>query len=249
MSRTEHDPIIGINREILSRLGIKGVLYDLDDTLIYTSEVFLGCMNGYVDAVVEETGIGRETLYGALSEINDEEYKKMGVNPLRWSAVVERLEERFDDKTGTVRGKLDCLMDIYKTVPRMRPGVNCTLSAMRGMDMKQALITHANEEWTNWKMDQLGLWDWFEAVLIADENGHKKIEHWSKGMELLGLQPSECLVVGDNLNGDIVPAAALGARTVWMPSPWSVYRDGVVPEGTIQIGEFDEFISVLRDLR
>ena len=245
MGRLENDPYIGTTKEKLARLGIKGVLYDLDDTLIYTSEIFRECMHSYADEVASQTGIERDLFYQSLSDINDEEYKRMGVNPLRWRAVVVKLEELFEDKTGIISEKIEVLLRIYSTLPRMRPGALTTMGVMKDADVKQGLVTHANVDWTNWKLDQLGLWNWFEAVYIADENGHKTASHWKSAMDMLGLQPSECLVVGDNLNGDVVPAAGLGAKTVWMPSPWSVYRVGVVPEGTVQISEFNEFLEAL----
>jgi len=249
MILTERPAEVLNTKEVLTRLGIKGILYDLDDTLIYTAEIFGRWMGIYADVIAREIGLDREMFYTTLSRINDEEYKKMGVSPLRWNMVVNRLEETFGDETGVIVGGLDILLNIYRTVPRARPGLLTTLQTMREAGQKQALITHANVEWTDWKIDSLGIRDWFDTILIADENGHKGAEHWTSAMARSGLLPRECLVVGDNLNGDVIPAATLGARRVWMPSPWSVYRDGVVPEGTVQIGEFDELLGALDRLR
>jgi len=249
MIRTESDPVACSTGEKLRRLGIDGVLYDLDDTLIYTSEIFRGFMDRYVEAVAVETGIPRSVLSEALSRINDDEYKRMGVNPKRWGEVVKRLAESLGDNSGVLENNVDILLGIYRAEPRVRPGVKAILREMKGCGVKQGLVTHANEEWTHWKMDVVGLWDYFSIVLIADENGHKCAEHWRRGMEMLELPPERCLVVGDSLSGDIIPAAGLGARTVWMPSPWSVYRAGVVPEQTVQIEEFNQFLEVLDRLR
>ena len=247
MKLLELDPIISSTREKLDKLGVKGILYDLDDTLIYTAEIFYYWMNEYADIVSFELGIEREMFYKTLSAVNDEEYRRMGVSPSRWRAV--RLGKMYDGGRSVVEGRLDVLMNIYKTVPRMRPGVRAALGTLKELGFRQALITHANEDWTMWKLDKLGLWDNFDAIFIADENGHKSAQHWNKGMDMLGLTPNKCLVVGDNLGGDITPAASLGARTIWMPSPWSVYRAGTVPEGTVQIGEFNEFLEALARLK
>ena len=248
MSWTEKTTAVPRTKETLRKLGVEGVLYDLDDTLIYTSEIFRRKMEEYTDEVSRMTGIDREVFYRTLAEINDEEYKIMGVNPQRWGVVAEKLAEMYQDGSGVITGRVDILMGIYRTIPRMRPGVVATMTTVKEAGIKQGLVTHANVEWTAWKMDMLGLWRWFDAILVADENGHKREEHWSRAMEMLETDPSKCLVVGDSLKGDIVPAASLGARTVWMPSPWSVYREEIVPEGTVQMGEFSEFLEVLHGL-
>lgn len=40
MMEIDKDPIFSEVKESLDRLGIEAVLFDLDDTLIYTSEIF-----------------------------------------------------------------------------------------------------------------------------------------------------------------------------------------------------------------
>ena len=68
-------------------------------------------------------------------------------------------------------------------------------------------------------------------------------------MDELEVEPIKCLVVGDSLGGDIRPGDELGAKTVWMPSPWSVYRQGAVPVGTVSIDEISELLAALGRLR
>lgn len=67
-------------------------------------------------------------------------------------------------------------------------------------------------------------------------------------MNLLGVEGAHCLVVGDNLKGDIIPATLLGAKAIWMPSPWSVYREGEVPEGVVQMVELRDFYDAIQKL-
>ena len=119
------------------------------------------------------------------------------------------------------------------------------LKVFRESRIKMVLVTHANVEWTNFKLDRSGLWEYFETVIIVDENGHKKSEDWKRGMDAVGVRPENCLVVGDSLGGDIRPGDELGARTVWLPSPWSVYRQGEVPERTVVIDEIFDLLTAL----
>ncbi len=248
MINLEHDPVFGEVKERLNRLGIKGILFDLDDTLIYTSEIFVRFMEEYAALVSEKIGVDQAEIMMALQSINDDEYKKMGVNPKRWAAVVEKLAKQFENGEQEIIDNLDILMKIYTVEPRVREGVTGILEILGKTGVKLALVTHANVEWTNFKLDRLGLWNHFETVVIVDENGHKKSVDWKKGMDALELDPDKCLVVGDSLGGDIKPGDELGAKTIYMPSPWSVYREGEVPEKTVMINEISELLAALGKL-
>lgn len=239
------DPLFGQVKERLQELEIEAVLFDLDDTLIYTSEIFSRYMLEYAQVVAEKMGVETNEVLTALRAINDEEYKKMGVNPKRWAVVVEKLARQLGHEKREILENLSILMKIYATEPRMRLGVGCLLETIKESGVKVVLVTHANVEWTYFKLDKLGLWEYFDEVIIVDENGHKKSEDWKRGMDRVEVAAKKCLVVGDNLGGDIQPGDELGARTVWMPSPWSVYREGEVPKRTVVINEIWELLTAL----
>ena len=245
MIEMDRDPLFNEAKENLDRLGIEAILFDLDDTLIYTSEIFILYMQEYASAVAEKIGMEAGEVMEALRSINDEEFKRMGVNPKRWEVVVEKLAKRFGHGEKEVLEGLEVLMKIYSIEPRMRRGVGGMLKVFRESRIKMVLVTHANVEWTNFKLDRSGLWEYFETVIIVDENGHKKSEDWKRGIDAVGVRPENCLVVGDSLGGDIRPGDELGARTVWLPSPWSVYRQGEVPERTVVIDEIFDLLTAL----
>ncbi len=74
MKLIERDPLLDRFEERLRELDVQAVLFDLDDTLIFTSEIFLQKMRAYVEAVVSGGELDEETFYSELSRINDEEY-------------------------------------------------------------------------------------------------------------------------------------------------------------------------------
>lgn len=245
MTEICRDPIFEETQEILNRLGIEAVLFDLDDTLIYTSEIFTRCMENYASQVAKKIGMETSQVMEVMRAINDEEYKRMGVNPKRWEKVVEKLATQLSHGEREIIESLDALMAIYSTIPRIRQGVLGMLKVFKESGVKMVLVTHANVDWTYFKLDKLGFWDFFDVVVIADENGHKKSEDWQRGLDSVATKPQNSLIVGDSLGGDIRPGHDLGARTVWMPSPWSVYRQGEVPENTVIINEITELLTAL----
>jgi FMN phosphatase YigB (HAD superfamily) len=246
MVEHERDPICGITAERLRVFGVKAVLFDLDDTLIYTSELFTFFKKYYAEVVSVKTGIDSLYLLKRLQELNNEEYKNVGVSPKRWEIVLNRLSEELDNSV--VRDNLNLIMGLYLEKPRVKPGAKIILNGLRDSGFKTCLVTHASVDWSLRKLDQTGLFSCFDAIEIVDENGPKTESSWKRGMEMLGVLGVECLVVGDNLSGDIVPAVRLGARAIWMPSPWSVYREGIVPDGVVTMDDLKDFWDAVQKL-
>jgi len=247
MIEFEKDPIQNQTAEKLRHLGVEAVVFDLDDTLIYTGEIFTRFINEYVEFVSTASGIKHDILLKRLQELNDEEYLKMGVSPTRWATVIDRLSQEHNNNE-IITTNIDILMKIYTTKPRVRPGAKAILKGLKDTGFKIGMVTHAGTDWTERKLTQTGLLDYFDAIEVVDPNGFKTIDHWQKGMDLLGVESKHCLVVGDNLKGDIIPSFTLGAKVIWMPSPWSVYREGVVPEGIVQMNELHGFWDAVQKL-
>ena len=63
-----------------------------------------------------------------------------------------------------------------------------------------------------------GLRHLFAAVIESAVAGVRKPDPqiFRLGVEALGLQPEEVLVVGDSLRKDILPAESIGCRTAWL---------------------------------
>ncbi len=250
MKEILRDPIHQEVKEKLDRLGVKAVLFDLDDTLIYTQEIFNQYMEEYSAVVAEQVGRQFSEVMDHLKEINIEEYKKMGVNPARWAAVLERLAGHFPGYEQEVVGNLDILMKIYTKVPREREGARVVLGILKELGVKMILVTHANVDWTHFKLDSLGLWDYFDQVHVVNENGHKKKDDWNKAVDDIEELAENCLIVGDSLNGDVCPGDDLGARTMWIcGSTWDVFRQGKVPERTVPIEGVRDMFAALNELR
>ena len=241
MKGIELDPTIVRSNEKLRQLGIEASLFDLDDALIYTSEIFRRRMAEYADAVAADSGIDRTYFATRLAVINDEEYVTGKVNPNRWKKVVARLAGDFPTAADSIILHLPILFKIYSTVPRLRGGAVSVLSGLKSGGKKIGIVTHSNEDWAFWKLRMTGLINYQNVVVVADQDRDKTSEHWRKCAELLGVPGSKCLVFGDNLRGDIISGMSIGARGVWMPSPWSVYREGTVPDGVVQIEKLEDF--------
>jgi len=232
-------------REFLSVHKIKGVLFDFDDTLIFTSEIFRYYMRQFSSNLISECpNLNFKGFLNFLEDTNNNSYKNHAVNPKRWLNVINTISQRlnFDgDKYKFLLHEYDkTIMQIYRTVPRIIPGAKETVYQFSCAGMQTALITHADEVWTQFKLSATGFDNFFppNRVFVVDQDKHKGPEDWLCAVRSMGLLPEEIIAFGDSLPGDIRAAKSIGVSVcVWLPSEWVMYNDGNVPEGVITVEE------------
>lgn len=96
-----------------------------------------------------------------------------------------------------------------------------------------------------------GLLCYFKAVIESAVVGVRKPNPaiFALGVEALGLQPKDVLVVGDSFEKDIVPAAALGCHTIWLKGVgWNDDKivDETLPDAIIT--SFDQLINAIEKI-
>jgi len=94
------------------------------------------------------------------------------------------------------------------------PGV---LDQLRGR-YRLAVVTNGGNDFQHRKYDQLGLNRWFDAVFVAEECLAAKPdpEIFLFSCRHLGMDPSRCLMVGDNLKRDVEGALGAGLSACWI---------------------------------
>ncbi len=66
------------------------------------------------------------------------------------------------------------------------------------------------------QLDQFGIGNLFHHREVSGHHGYRKpdVRLFLRACEDLGVEPGECIMVGDRIDNDIVPARVLGMRTV-----------------------------------
>jgi phosphoglycolate phosphatase-like HAD superfamily hydrolase len=235
-------------REWVGKKNINLVLFDFDDTLIKTAEIFVAKMGEFVSIVSDSCGLSSEEVHEALVRLNNSLYAVHSVDPTRWDAVVEKMCETYAGHDREVfweaRKKLN---EIYRVVPRVNEGALELLQDVKGIGIKTGLVTHAGEEWTNFKLEALNMGHFFDRIKMVPVREFKNKIHWEEAILGFGIDPHEVLVLGDNLAGDIEAAKQVGVkRLIWIPSPWSVYRgDGNTPDGVVKVDRIDQAMDAI----
>ena len=72
------------------------------------------------------------------------------------------------------------------------------------------------------RLEAFGIRQYFDVVAASAEMGFSKPDRriFEAAMERAGCVASECVMVGDRLDNDIAPAAAVGMRTAWIRQGW-----------------------------
>ena len=92
----------------------------------------------------------------------------------------------------------------------------------------------------------------FQNVIESAVVGVRKPDPqiYQLGIDALGFQPHECLVVGDSFSKDIQPAQQLGCPAIWLNvAGWEeTSPKQATPEGVTEITDFAHITEVLKSL-
>lgn len=95
-------------------------------------------------------------------------------------------------------------------------------------------------------LKQYGIDSYFRKIVESAVVGVRKPDPkiFTLGVEALGLNAADCLVVGDSYRKDIVPALEAGCRAIWLKGPgWNGEEDLQEYPCTIQkLGELTEIL-------
>ena len=122
-----------------------------------------------------------------------------------------------------------------------------TLAALVDKEYKLGII--ANQKiGTTERLAFWGLRQYFDVIVASAEIGYAKPdkEIFEKAFELAGCYAKECVMVGDRLDNDIIPAKAIGMKTVWVKNGLAKSQDAALGDGLAdyQIGSLSELLRI-----
>lgn len=230
---------------------IKFLGLDADDTLWATSPIFSKQMNLCFDFLGREAPVlSREEWKNKIETINNQTFEKMGVNPKKWRFITaEALRPMGVREEIRIRAE-EILMEIYKTKPQLLSGTEATLRFLNRCEIEYGKITHAGTSWDKEKDLWTGLNAFFndKNTFRIDENGHKTKDSWLEALRYFGVEPRNCMIVGDSPRADIIPAQEIGVRERMLVnnpdcSRWSIH-DLPINEQTIVVANIGEIINL-----
>ena len=197
---------------------IKGVVFDLDNTLLDFMKMkqvaVRSAIRGMIEAGLE---IDEKKSFEDIITL----YEKIGwENQKVFDVFLENSIGHVDNKflaAGVVayRRAREANLLAY-------PNVNKTLIELTKLGMKLAVVSDAPSREAWMRIYYLNLYHFFDAVITFDDSGKRKPSAipFEMALKKLGLKPQSSLMIGDWPERDVVGAKKIGMRTAF-----AVYGD------------------------
>ena len=223
---------------------IKGIIFDLDNTLVDFTRFKENSIKSAIESMIDAgLKIDPETAYKKIFQIYEEkgwEYQKV-----------------FDDFLIEVIGYVDYKILASGIVAYRRakegslvlyPNVTRTLLSLVKKGIKLAVVSDAPalQVWT--RLVQMNLHHIFDVVVTFDDTGKRKPEPepFLKALEKLKLTPEEVIMVGDWAERDIVGAKKVGIKTIF--ARYGNTFGTVNSEADWEIDDIEEIIKIIDEV-
>lgn len=229
---------------------LSAILFDVDDTLFSTTDFARSARRNAVRAML---GAGLRASEGEVLRELEEVLREFGSNYERhYDKLLTRLPSESVEGINPALIVAAGVVAYHDTKFReLEPfdDVRPFLRAAGEAGLRLGTVTHGLTLKQAEKLTRLGLVDLLdpEAIFISDQVGISKPNPklYAVAARRLGLEPSRCMVVGDNLANDIAPARHLGMRTVWAFRAAKEGQDlAIRPDH--RVGDFHELARILR---
>lgn len=213
------------------------ILFDLDDTLVNTSEAAARAWRDVAEAFADRLDLTADAVERGLHETGD----------AYWADAARTRADRLDadgSRRAVTRLALrrlgrgdhataDAMARHYgeRRLDRLtlRDDALDTLAALRDRGVKLALVSNGDAKLQRDKVDRFGLAPWFRAVLIEGELGYGKPTPrvYERALDACGVPPTAAWCVGDHLDWEVTAPQRMGIAGVWFD-----HRGAGVPTGS-----------------
>lgn len=123
-----------------------------------------------------------------------------------------------------------------------------TLATLCKKGYKLGIIANQNIRAAE-RLEQWGLRQHFDVIVASAEIGYAKPDKqiFIKAFELAKCTAEESVMIGDRLDNDIIPAKALGMKTVWLKNGLAKHQSEALGRGVAdyQIHSLSELLTIL----
>ncbi len=101
------------------------------------------------------------------------------------------------------------------------PDAHAVVDAFRARGVRLALVTNGSAAGQRAKIGRFDLAQRFDHIQIEGEHGFGKPEEraYRHALQVLGVDPAETWMVGDNLEWEVAAPQRLGIHAIWVDGP------------------------------
>ena len=197
----------------MSDLMIKGVVFDLDNTLLDFMKMKEFAVKAAIKGMIEAgLKVNEDKSYKEINSI----YEEFGwENQKVFDVFLEKSIGHVDNKflaAGIVayRRAREANLMAY-------PNVNKTLLALSKSGIKLGVVSDAPSREAWMRIYYLNLYHYFDVVITFDDSGERKPSPipFQLALDGMGLRPEETIMIGDWPERDVVGAQQIGMKTAF----------------------------------
>jgi len=197
----------------MSDLTIKGVVFDLDNTLLDFMKMKEYAVKAAIKGMIEAgLKVNEDKSYIEINSI----YEEFGwENQKVFDVFLEKSIGHVDNKflaAGIVayRRAREANLMAY-------PNVNKTLLALSKSGIKLGVVSDAPSREAWMRIYYLNLYHYFDVVITFDDSGERKPSPipFQLALDGMGLRPEETIMIGDWPERDVVGAQQIGMKTAF----------------------------------
>ena len=197
----------------MSKAAIKGVVFDLDNTLLDFMKMKEFAVKAAVKGMVE----------AGLQLDEDQSYREIVAIYEEFGWENQKVFDVFIEKQiGHVEYKfLAAGIVAYRRAREANlmayPNVNNTLMALAKAGIKLGVVSDAPSREAWMRIYYLNLYHFFDVVITFDDSGKRKPSEipFKMSLDALQLEPDETIMVGDWPERDVVGAQQIGMKTAF----------------------------------
>lgn len=223
---------------------IKGIIFDLDNTLVDFMKMKRRAIEAAVPAMIDA---GLELSIDDAQKIINDIYLERGIEYQQvFDSFLQKVMNRIDYKilaSGIVayRRAREAALIPY-------PHVYSTLVQLSKMGLKLGILSDApiKEAWL--RLAYMNFHHIFDAAVTFDETGERKPSPvpFRAILMKLGIEPHEALMVGDWVERDIVGASQIGMKTAF--AKYGDTFDTQSHKADFELSDISELVSIVEKI-
>lgn len=229
------------------------IVFDLDDTLVDTSNVYWTARSKFANALASN-GLDASEIIQKFEEIDGKNMKSMGFSPDRYGKSMQETYEWFVTHSYISHSKqLEIEIKnsgdlIYSLTPDLIEGAKDLLEWCN-IRFDLVLLTRGIEELQQKKLNHHNIGRYFKLIKVVSEKGTRELEDI---ILEAGHRLSNTWVIGDSIKSDINPAIDLGLKCIlFVYAHHSYYWQqeyGISPEGCFySIAKLTDAVQILQN--